>query len=283
MKPVVEFKGVPKDDVYLITKAENKVVAVITRKHELPPTKLLLEATGKGNYTDLKAKEVHIDCSSPMVRKALRENVIDGLLAHETMHLYLLHSGEDGKVNEAVSKAVGKREERVLGICEKYGGGKYCKDALRVMITLGLVLKDILNDEFVIRAGLGKELYEYYASTITTKLEAEKREMSDIEGEEVEDLFIVMVGIMAAWVPFYRNQMPEEGARIRGEMFKRLSDIPTPLRLAVNRLSDKMISVDPRNEEQVDELVSLVLDAFEEVLRKKSSHDRQGAESPAEP
>jgi hypothetical protein len=243
----------------------------------------VLEATGKGNYADLKKREIHIDYSSPMVRKALRENVLDGLLAHETMHLFLLQTGEDAKVNEAVSQAVGKHEKRVLGICEKYEGGKYCKDALRVMITLGLVLKDLLNDEFVIKAGLGQELYEYYMSTITTKIEAGKRELGELESKEVEDLFMAMVGVMAAWVSFYRNKMPEEGARIRSEMFHRLSDIPTPLRLAVNRLSDKMMTVDPRNEEQADELVGLVLDAFEEVLSKKSSRDSHNAESPAEP
>ncbi len=285
MKPsvVIEFEGVPKDDVYLISKAENRVATMIMRKHGLPPIRLLLEATGKGNYADLKKLEVHIDCSSPTVRKALRENVLDGLLAHETMHLFLLQSGEDGKVNEAVSKAVGAREERVLGICKKYEGGKYCTDAIQVMITLGLVLKDLLNDEFVIKAGLGQELYEYYMSTITTKLEAEKRELGDLESEEVENLFMAMVGVMAAWVSFYRNHMPEEGARIRSEMFKRLSDIPTPVRLAVNRLADKMVAVDPRDEGQVDELVGLVLDAFEEVLSKKSAHDRHNAKSPTEP
>lgn len=282
-KVVVEFKNVTKDEVYVVDKAENKVVNIIAQKHDFKRDEvvIVLEPTDSGNYAELKTGRIYIDSSSSTFRKAVREGVLEGLLAHETMHLVLAESGDDQQVNAAVSKAVGKREERVLGICEEYK--EYCKDAIQVMVTLGLVLKDVLNDDAVIKAGLGRELYEYYTSTITTKLEAEKKGLGDISAEDVENLFIAMIGTMPAWVAFYRNNMPEEGARVRSEMFKRLSDIPTPLRLAVNRLSDKIILVDPRDEKGVDELVELMLDAFEEVLRKKSAQERQGAEQPAEP
>jgi hypothetical protein len=282
MKPhvCVEFEGASKDDDYIITRSANKVLNLIAQKHEFKRETITITVapSNKGNYADLQTGRVHIDTASDMLRKALRGNAIDGLLAHEVMHLALLDCGEDALVTKAASKAVGAREERILGICEGYGGGKYCKDAVQVMVTLGLVLKDLLNDDAVIKVGLGKELYEYYMSTVTTKLEAEKRGLGELGSEEVENLFIAVIGVMPAWVSFYRNGMPEEGAHIRGELFKRFADIPTPLRLAVNRLSDRMVRVNPVDEKSVDELVGMVLDAFEEVLSKKSAEDGKPAE-----
>ena len=142
--------------------------------------------------------------------KELNYNAIEGLFAHELMHLLNKLDGIEDKLDEEIDKS----GEHILVILDKHKEKKpftrdrFFASLVRITSTSVLFIKDIFANSRAMSFGFDEELYEKYKYCLYGANEIKFNEKNIINALKkdqkhvLDDVFLSYIGLNLSWVTF---------------------------------------------------------------------------------
>ena len=256
--PAVECEFDPvirKDHVYLISKAAREAAEKIAGKHELPATitvKISARDQPMGTYINYSDWKIVIDYNSMAIQKALIERrALEGLLAHEIMHMAQKIDGTEQKIIDIFTKSFRKR-----------GIGR---DQFELMKAMGMVTKDIFVNDALIKEGFSGELFKHYLILVHSRVKDNVLPFTELTQERFDDFFIALIGLFPAYVPFFRAGEAERGEIIKSSIEMHFSDIPHELSACVHEMEGALLRAS-LEEKGIEAFIESALNCYSQLL-----------------
>ncbi len=199
-------------------------------------------------------------------------NAIEGLFAHELMHLLNKLDGIEDKLDEEIDKS----GENILKFLEKHKEIRpFTRERLfvsfvRVTTMTVLYIKDIFANSRAMSFGFDEELYENYKSTLHGVKEikfTEKEIVKALKKDEkhvLDDAFLAYIGLNLSWVTFKMFEI---------KWYKYLQDlarieVPDIIKKNGNKVLKEMLKLrSGHDEKQIARIIRLTQDSYYEVVR----------------
>lgn len=220
--------------------------------------------TNLGEYLKSSPVFVYIDEQSTFLIINVRDITIydknkttaslEGLLAHELMHIVKRREGLDSYISQEFVKNW-KIVQKYVVKMRKFGGiflsKKQILNALMINLsTLGLVIKDIYVNDEVISQGFDDELYAHYSSVVSRELKSlpfhSDTLFAKIKNGDITSLNVVyriFLGYSIIWIPFKRAG-DKRYIELKKQIDEKFSILPESIYRRFDSLTD-MISRAP--------------------------------------
>ncbi len=247
---------VPEEDLKKVKKIERKV----RRELGVKEVRLLLAISDEFKETAIQTlfneeeePLIMFNYESDIVQRVLKDGTaLEGILLHENMHILQEESEKYVELIEKIKKSANKHKNEFR---EK-------KKLQELLQTVVMVLKDLMVNDELLKKGEGKKLLKYYENSIRIK----PKTRTEIDVDYWNDLFVAVISLVPAWIPFYRNNMRKEGANIRNLIHDKYSEVPIKVSQIGNQLMDELMEMHmPPEQEEADELFDELISLHDEL------------------
>jgi predicted ATP-dependent endonuclease of OLD family len=232
----------------------------------------LVENASSFSYWTRKSTPVIMLNANEDIFKEMNYNAIEGLFAHELMHLINKMDGIEKELDEEIDKM----GENIVTILDKHKDvPPFTKERLfvslvRVTTASVLFIKDIFANSRAMSFGFDEELYENYKATLRGVknfkfLEEEIiQALKDDQKHVLDNAFITYIGLNFTWVNFKMFEIKwykylKEMARI---------EVPPIIKKNGNRVLREMLKLrSEKDEKQIEEIIKVMQDSYYKVVK----------------
>ncbi len=251
---VVESEAGPsveKDGAYIIIRAATHAAQRIEASHPLP-TRIIVKITTRPQRSDAHISysnwKIVIDYNSMNIQKGLiDQKALEGLLAHEIMHMAQKLDGTEDKIIQLFS-----REFKARG---------FGKEMLSMMVELGMVVKDVFVNDALIQEGFGDALFRHYQIVIQSRLKHMGLPFEELSGKQIKSDFLALVGLFPSYASFYRNGKRQKGELIKSMISWHFSDFPEEISTLLKGIEASLLAVS-LTQEGIHAFISEVLGCY---------------------
>lgn len=244
-----------KDHVYVINKLAQRIADKIEKKHELPE-RIVIKVSAREQQADAYISyedwKIVIDYNSMNIQKELIEQrALEGLLAHEIMHI--------------AQKIDGTEETIIKLFTKEFKARGFGEDMFEMMKSLGMIVKDVFVNDALVDEGFSDQLLKHYSIVIHSRVRENVLPFGELSGHALENFFIALVGLFPSYASFYRKE-----DKIRGELIKKgikwhFDDFPREIRVHIEGTEAALLQLS-LTEKGINEFIDEVLICYSKLL-----------------
>jgi len=226
--------SISKDHIYIINRVASRAAEKIAKKHRLPE-RIVLKITARPQpsdaYIDYSNWKIVVDYSSMNIQKELIEQkALEGLLAHELMHM--------------AQKLDGTEEKIIRFFSAEFKSRGFGEEMFEMMETLGMVVKDIFANDALIGEGFSDALFKHYQIVIHSRPRQMALPFGELSGRQIENSFLALVGLFPAYASFYRTGKKQRAELIKSAINWHFSDFPNEMRVLLEDIESALLEVE---------------------------------------
>ena len=246
---------IDKNHLYIIDKIAQEVVDKISKKHSLPEKitlKITLRKQRSDAHIDYSDWKIVLDYNSMNVQKALIEQrALEGLIAHEVMHIAHKTEGTEDKIIELFTKEF---KERGLG-----------EDMFDLMTNLAMITKDVIVNDSLIEEGFADQLFKHYLIVIHSRTKWNVLPFGELSRAQLDDFFIALLGLFPAYASFFRKNEQEKGDLVKSSINRHFEDIPREISARMPEMEAALLQIS-LTQKSIHDFVESVLGCYSALL-----------------